>query len=357
MSRETLVRILDLARWAPSGDNTQPWRFEIVADNHIAIHGFDTRDHVIYDFDGHPSQMAHGALLETLRIAASGFQLVSEWELRLGCPENSPVYDVFLSKKTDMVVDYLLPFIEKRVVQRRPMRTTPLSDMQRESLTNAPGPNYTVQFFEKRRDRLRVAKLLWDNAYIRLTCPEAFPVHRDIIEWGVRFSEDRLPEQAIGVDPLTAKLMKWVMGSWGRVDFFNRYLMGTIAPRIQLDFIPAIACAAHLLLKPKKAPESLRDYVEAGIAMQRLWLTATALGLYLQPEMTPVIFRWYARANRGISATSGINQKVGLLAANFEVLVKASKDQDFSFFCRVGQSMPPQSRSLRKGLTQLILEK
>lgn len=35
-SRETLLKILDLARWAPSGDNTQPWRFEIVADDHIA---------------------------------------------------------------------------------------------------------------------------------------------------------------------------------------------------------------------------------------------------------------------------------------------------------------------------------
>ena len=77
-----LLRILDLARWAPSGDNTQPWRFEIVADDHIAIHGFDTRDRVIYDFDGHPSQMAHGALLETLRIAASGFQLEAEWARR-----------------------------------------------------------------------------------------------------------------------------------------------------------------------------------------------------------------------------------------------------------------------------------
>ena len=357
MNRDTLMQILNLARWAPSGDNTQPWRFEIVTDNHIAIHGFDTRDHVIYDFDGRPSQMAHGALLETLRIAASGFQLASEWEIRQGCPETAPVYDVFLSKKFDLVVDSLVPVIEKRVVQRRPLRTTPLSDVQRENLANASGPNYTVQFFERPRDRLRVAKLLWDNAYIRLTCPEAFPVHREIIEWGVRFSEDRLPEEAIGVDPLTAKLMKWVMGSWGRVDFFNRYLLGTIAPRIQLDFIPAMACAAHLLLKPKKAPESLRDYVEAGVAMQRLWLTTTALGLYLQPEMTPVIFRWYARAGRGISAKNEINQKVGLLASSFEALVKASNDQDFSFFCRVGQSMPPQSRSLRKGLNQLMLER
>lgn len=357
MSRETLMQILDLARWAPSGDNTQPWRFEIIADDHIAIHGFDTRDHVLYDFDGRPSQMAHGALLETLSIAASGFQMVSTWALRPGCPENHPVYDVFLSKNSDLVVDPLLPFIEKRVVQRRPMRTTSLTAAQRENVANAPGPNYTVRFFEQPRDRLKVAKLLWDNAYIRLTCPEAYPVHRDIIEWGVRFSKDRLPEEAIGVDPLTAKLMKWVMGSWARVDFFNRYLMGTIAPRIQLDFIPAMACAAHLLLLPNKPLKSLTDFVEAGIAMQRLWLTASAEGLHLQPEMTPVIFRWYAKNRRTISVKDEINQAIGLLASSFESIANAPSDQDFVFLCRVGQSATPRSRSLRKNLDQMMMDK
>ena len=356
MSRDILIQILDLARWTPSGDNTQPWRFEIVADNHIAIHGFDTREHVIYDFEGRPSQMAHGALLETLRIAASGFQLSTDWQIRINCAETAPVYDVFLTKRPDLIADPLLPYIEQRVVQRRPMRTTPLSELQRENLANAAGPNYLVQFFESPRDRLRVAGLLWDNAYIRLTCPEAFQVHRDIIEWGVRFSDDRLPEEAVGVDPLTARLMKWVMASWKRVDFFNRYLMGTIAPRIQLDFIPAMACAAHLLLRPRRPPTTLNDYVESGIAMQRLWLTATANNLHLQPEMTPVIFRWYARAGREISADSVINGRLGLLASRFEALVGVAQEEPFAFFCRVGQSAKPLSRSLRKSLSQLMVE-
>ena len=356
MNRDILIEILNLARWAPSGDNTQPWRFEIVSDSHIAIHGFDTREHVIYDFEGRPSQMAHGALLETLRIAASGFQISTEWQVRPSCAENAPVYDVLLTKTPDWTADRLLPYIEQRVVQRRPMRITPLSELQRESLANAVGPNYSVQFFERTRDRLRVAGLLWDNAYIRLTCPEAFQVHRDIIEWGVRFSEDRLPEEAVGVDPLTAKLMKWVMGSWKRVDFFNRYLMGTVAPRIQLDFIPAMACAAHLLLRPRRPPSTLKDYVESGIAMQRLWLTATANNLHLQPEMTPVIFRWYARAGREISADSVINGRLGLLASRFEALVGVTQDEPFAFFCRVGQSEKPLSRSLRRSLNQLMVE-
>ncbi|MDP2880322.1 MAG: molybdopterin biosynthesis protein MoeY [Azonexus sp.] len=357
MTRDVLIKILDLVRWAPSGDNTQPWQFEIVADDHIAVHGFDTREHVLYDFDGHPSQMAHGALIETLRIAASGFQLASEWHVRSGSPDNAPVYDVLLRSAPDLLADPLLPYIEKRVVQRRPMRMTPLTSEQRNSLSLATGGNYSVQFFEKTSDRIKVARLLWDNAYIRLTCPEAFLVHREIIEWGARFSHDRLPEEAIGVDPMTAKLMKWVMQSWGRVEFFNRYLMGTVAPRIQLDFVPAIACAGHLLLKPRKPLNSLHDYVEAGMAMQRLWLTATSLGLHLQPEMTPVIFRWYAKAGREISAHSKINKKVELMASRFERLVEASSDQSFAFFCRIGQSVPPKSRSLRKSLSQLLVSK
>lgn len=355
MSRDTLVRILELARWAPSGDNTQPWKFEVLADNRIAIHGFDTRMHVLYDFDGHPSQMAHGALIETLRIAASGFSLEADWKVRQGSSDEAPVYDVSLRSVPDMVADPLLPYIEKRVVQRRPMQTTPLSSSQHESLSLAVGPNYSLQCFESFGDRLRVARLLWANAHIRLTCPEAYQVHRDIIEWGVRFSNDRLPEEAIGVDPLTARLMKWVMQSWGRVEFFNRYLMGTVAPRIQLDFVPAMACAAHLLLRPVKQPVSLGDYVEAGMAMQRLWLTATALGLHLQPEMTPVIFRWYARSGRRFTDDLMINGNVRRLASRFEALANAEEDQNFVFFCRLGQSNAPKSRSLRKSLSQLLV--
>ena len=41
--RDVLIKLLDLARWAPSGDNTQPWRFEIAGEGHIVVHGHDTR--------------------------------------------------------------------------------------------------------------------------------------------------------------------------------------------------------------------------------------------------------------------------------------------------------------------------
>lgn len=351
---DLLTRILERARWAPSGDNTQPWRFEILGQDRLAIHGFDTRDHVLYDFDGRASQLAHGALLETLRLAAGCHGLRAEWAVRAGCADTAPVYDVRLVPDATLESDPLAGFIESRVVQRRPMRTTPLDEAQRAALAAAVGPGFKLRFFESLAERMAVAKLLWANAHIRLTTPEAFEVHRSIIEWGARYSDDRIPEQAVGVDPLTARLMRWVMQSWERVSFFNRFLLGTVAPRIQLDVLPALGCAAHILVQAPRPPQGLADYLAAGAAMQRLWLAAEAQGLHLQPEMTPVIFRWYARAGRSLSAKAGIDAAAARLAQTFEAIVPASREDAFMFFCRVGRSATPHARSLRLPLDSLL---
>ena len=354
MSRDTLSHILDLARWAPSGDNTQPWRFEIVDDHLIRVHGSDTRDPILYDYDGHPSHIAHGALLETMRIAASGFGLTTSWTVSSEGEHRNPVYDVSLAQDPALPRDPLFDCIETRTVQRRPMKTTPLTGTQRQALIDAAGEGFSVQLFESWGERMRVAGLLWDSAKIRLTCPEAYPVHKEIIEWRARYSKDRIPEQAVGVDPATARLMEWVMQSWGRVEFFNRYLLGTVAPRIQLDLLPALCCAAHLLVRPVRTPKLLTDWVHLGIAVQRIWLTATHLGLHLQPQMTPVIFRWYGRAGRHFSTEPTLFEQALKLSGDFERIAHATSTDDFGFFARVGVSQVPQSRSIRQDLAALV---
>ena len=347
-------QILDLARWAPSGDNTQPWRFEIVNPQLIRVHGHDTRDHILYDYDGHPSHIAHGALLETLRIAATRWGVKATWTAASQGDHRNPVYDVHLSPDSAVQTDPLFDCIERRMVQRRPMQTTPLNPAQRQALMDAAGAGFTVQLFESGQARRQVAGILWDSANIRLTCPEAFPVHKSIIEWGARFSKDRIPEEAVGVDPMTAKLMQWVMHSWDRVAFFNRYLFGTVAPRIQLDLLPGLRCAAHVLVRPAQAPAQLTDWVNLGMAVQRIWLTATQQGLHLQPEMTPVIFRWYARAGRRFSALPALFDKSVQLSADFERVTGAAPGDAFGFFARVGVSATPVSRSIRLDVAQLM---
>ena len=347
-------QILDLARWAPSGDNTQPWRFEIKSELELVVHGFDTRDHCVYDLDGHPSQMALGALLETMCIAATGHGLRTDITRRANLPDERPIFDVRFVPDTIVKPSPWIPFITVRAVQRRPLRTTALIAVQKVALEASVAPNYEIVWFETVQERWRVAKLLFHNAKLRLIMREAFEVHRSVIEWNARFSEDRIPEQAVGVDPMTAKLMHWVMQSWPRVEFFNTWLAGTWMPRLQLDLIPGLACAAHFGLVAKTALETVDHYVAGGQAMQRFWLEATRMGLWLQPEMTPVIFGRYIRENRAFTSNNSAQVLGATVASGFKRFLGEHLARRLVFFARVGAGHAPLARSTRMPLSRLV---
>jgi hypothetical protein len=349
-----LEGILDQARWAPSGDNTQPWRFEIIGPRQLVVHGFDTREHVVYDLDGHPSQMSIGALLETMAIAASARGLAMQATRRPGLPDHQPTLDVSFTPDASVQPDPLADSIRHRSVQRRALSTRALSATEKTVLAAALPPGYQVLWLEGRQ-RGAMARLMFRNAKLRLTMPEAHQVHRDVIEWNARYSNDRIPDQALGVDAMTARLMRWVMQSWPRVRFFNTWLAGTLAPRLQMDLLPGLACAAHLALLAERAPRGIDDYLAAGRAMQRFWLTATRLGLQLQPEMTPLIFARYVRERRRFSATPGMQEQAARLAAQAAALVGQDAFARAVFLGRIGAGPPAHARSLRRPLAQLIV--
>ncbi len=347
--------ILELARWAPSGDNTQPWRFEIVDDRSLVVHAFDTRAHCVYDLDGHPSQMAVGAMLETAAIAATAQGLRMEATRRPDAPDAEPRFDVRFVPDATVTPDPLIDSITVRSVQRRPLSIRRLTTDERAAIEAAAGPVHRVVWLEGVGRKLATARLLFDNAKLRLTLPEAYPTHRDVIEWNARFSDDRVPDQALGVDPITARLMRWGLGNWGRVDFSNRYLAGTWIPRLQMDLLPALACAAHLLLVAPRPPRTIDDYIAAGRAMQRVWLTATRLGLGMQPEMTPLIFARYDRERRVFSALPVMGERAAALARQFTALVGGDVATTSVFMARIGAGKAARARSLRRAVGDMAV--
>lgn len=352
---DTIKKILDIARWAPSGDNTQPWRFELIDSSHVCVHAFDTRDHCVYDLDGRPSQIAVGALLETAAIGASQFGLRMHTSRRPESPDHAPIIDLHFQEDPTISKSELLPSVEKRSVQRRPLSIRALSAQEQETLQTAVGSGYQVTWISSLKDRVRTAKLMFHSAKIRLIIPEAYRVHKEIIEWNSRYSTERVPDQALGTDSLTTKLMQSIMQSWDRVAFFNRYFAGTWAPRIQLDLIPSIACASHFVLVAEKKPSSVDDYIAAGRAMQRFWLTCTHLGLLMQPEITPLVFSQYARRNVKFSIVTKAHTIAQQVQAGLTDLVGQQAAENAVFMGRVGHGKQPLARSLRRPLESLIL--
>jgi sulfur-carrier protein adenylyltransferase/sulfurtransferase len=353
--RGTVLQILDLARWAPSGDNKQVWRFEIVTDEHVAVHAFDTRDEVIYDLHGHASQLSVGALLETLRVAASGHGRSTSYTLRPGSPDTRPVIDVHLAPDPGITRDPLFPVITKRTTQRRPMRRRQLSREEKQGLEAAAGPRCHVRWLEGPPKR-RAAWLLFRLAILRLSMPEVFSVSSQVIEWGARYSEDRIPAKAVGLDPLMTRMMPLAMRDWKRYRFMNRWMGGTLLPGIELDLIPALFCGAHFLLYRDEAPTSVQDHLEAGQALQRFWLTATRLGLQLQPAYGPICFARYHREGRTVSATPELDESLRPILGKFTSLYGEDAWHRAFFMGRIGAGHPPSSRSVRLPLERLMRE-
>lgn len=347
-------RVLERGRWAPSGDNEQPWRFEIVDDFNAVIHAHDTRNWCVYDLDGTSSQIAVGALLETLSLAASATGLTANFRRRPDTSDEALEIGVSLQPDETAAADPLAPFIEARVTQRRPFTTRPLAPAQRQALERAVGEGYRVIWLEGKQ-RAKMAKLLFHNAHIRLTTPEAWEVHRRNIEWGARFSEDRLPEYALGVDRMTGKVMRWVLASWQRVRTMNRFFAGTWPPRLQMDLLPGMRCAAHFVIVADQPLAEVDDYIAGGRAMQRFWLEATRQGLQFQPAMTPVIFSRYVTQGRKFTEVTSETELARQLAARLDDVL--GPDQDALrrvFMGRVGFGTTPDSRSTRLPLASLL---
>ena len=347
----TIETILDLARWAPSGDNAQEWQFEIINDREVILHGLDTRRHCVYDLDGHSSHLSHGILLETLSIAAAEFGFNVNYDIDSSYPEHIQIR-CQLESDENIEVSPLFPYIKTRAVQRRAMGTSPLTDRERNELEHCIPEGYSVRWYESFNEKLDIAKLNFRNAKTRLTMEEAFETHKSIIDWHKKFSETKIPEQALGVDWLTARMMQSLFKSWQRVEFCNRFLAGSWLPRIQLDFIPSLKSAAHFAIQADKEPETIEDYIEAGRVIQRFWLTTAKLGLGFQPEQTPVIFAKYLRKDIPFTKNESVVENAQKGKKLFEKIVPDSEKT--LFLGRIGRSQLPKSRSIRKPLEELM---
>jgi nitroreductase len=350
----TLQRVLDAARWAPSGDNAQPWRFVIRGPLAFDVYGYDTRAHCVYDLDGWASELAHGMLLETIAIAATREGARATIRLPDDSGQRPHRYRVTLEADAAAREDPLNDAVRLRTVQRRPMRPRRLSATERAALEGAAAP-LRVAWFETWSARRRIAALCARNARIRLTIPEAYEAHRAVIAWHSTTSEDRMPDVSLGADPLLLAIMRRAMTSWPRLDRLNRWT-GTFAPRLALDFLPGMLCSGHVALLAHPAPSSLEDRVTVGRATQRLWLSATALGLQMQPEYTPLVFARYAASNRRFTVVDAAQAQAREVAAELQRAIGRDAVETAVWLARIGPQRSSPGRSLRLPFDRLVVD-
>jgi nitroreductase len=343
--------ILDSAILAPSGDNSQPWRFAI-HDNRIDVFNLPARDTSLFNYRQRASLVAHGALVENMLIASSA--LGYETKLAIFPDRANPNLVATIELEESAAGDEpLYPFITQRTTNRKLYKPLPLTDAQRQSLVNsskAVGAG-EVRLVESEGEKRTVAKviglndrLVFENRYLH-----AFLF--DHIRWSdaeARQTKDGLDIKTLELAPPDALAFR-LFKNYSLLQALNLFGVSKLVGKNAEKLAMSASAICAITMSGSKAD----DYLAAGRVLQRVWLEATRLGLSFQ-IMTGITFLMQRVADGEIGLLSP--EQVTLIGEARRRLTGAFNltNETVMLMFRVGRNSSPSARSLRLPLESLV---
>ncbi len=281
---DVLVKILDAATYAPSGENAQPWHF-IVSESQspftISVFVNSDRDSSPYGWGSRASYVAIGAALENIKIAASEFNMRTELRL-FPSSDQLHVADITLCT-ADIHVDPLLGAIRKRITNRKPYHTKPIPpDILAKLQACRTDESVHIRLTTDTEKRRVLAHAGTTNELIMLNNKSLHEYFFSHINWST--SEDT--QKKIGFYIKTLELPPpavfgfKLMRSWARARFLNTVFRMNAFVQKTNAAIYEKSPALGVIYADTESPESA---VRCGMTLQRFWLEVTASGLVLQP--------------------------------------------------------------------------
>ncbi len=276
-------KIVQAAVRAPSGDNTQPWRLE-VSDNgqRIDLYNAPERDPSYFNYRQLASYVAHGALIENLLIAAKSLGRATELTL-FPSPADHQHIACFSFADAEPDIDPLYSAIFRRQTDRNRFKATPLSQGQISDLQTAVSPvaGTALTLITAKKQIRRLAWLLRLNDRLVF---EHKAIHQFLfkqIRWNPEETEstqDGMPIETLGLNPME-RLMFPAFKRWNTVRILNKLALSRI-----VGLKGWVNCRNSSALGIVTVKEnSPQGFLNAGRAVQRVWLQATLDGLAFQP--------------------------------------------------------------------------
>ncbi|MGD8325824.1 MAG: ThiF family adenylyltransferase [Sphingomonadales bacterium] len=356
VTAKPIDHILNTARWAPSGDNSQPWRFEILSDDQFYIHG-DLEAGNVYQFArAEPNWLALGMLIEAMVIEAKNWGLGLDWKLVEYGSEKVQIFVTLTKQET--VADPLSQWIKSRSVDRRGYYRTAIANDKKRALAQTLGAGLSVEWHEGFAAKRFFARVMSIGTAIRLRIAETYEVHRQVIDWSGPFSRTGLPAQATGLSLPLRLLMRWALQGYGRMRFLTQAMKGRWVAALDMDIIPAIQSAGFFIIRKTDGDFNAaepEEKIRAGQLVYRFWLEATQQALALQPAIAPLCFARYAQDETQFSTDRVAVKWAGKLL--FLMRGKLGRVDNIVFLGRIGtpRSFGCDTRSLRRSLDELVI--
>lgn len=275
-----IKQILEVAINAPSGDNAQPWKFSIL-ENTLRVFNIPQADNSAYNFMERGSLVSQGALLENIFLASLHFGYQAN--IRLFPESNDPNLVAKISWEQSAQNDSLFPAISERATNRKTYKNQDILPEHEQELLSLPLEQPLLKFslLKDRRQISTLSNVLSLNERIFL---ENYHVHKGLFSF-IRWTKVEEEQTGTGLYIKTLELappQEWAMKlfrHWPIINFFNKFNFASLVAKDSAQRY-ASSSAFGLLAGFDKSKQSL---VASGRMLERVWLTATKLGISLQP--------------------------------------------------------------------------
>lgn len=294
LSPEALEYLFSAGVQAPSGDNSQPWRFSVVGDT-MTIHLDRAADPSAFDGGKLASAIACGAATENINIAATALGFNTDIRLNPVDSESPsapfPTVATIRFQRGEVPVSPLVSAIWKRHTNRKPFSRRPLLDATRDLIlqTETLFPGVKIHLVEGERELRRLAKTVCLADRLRA---ESRELHEHLFQM-IRFSKRQETESKTGLPiknlevGLSGEMFLRCTRNWAVMNILNRVGVGRIVPKLASQGLIESSGAA-LITVPST---TISHFVLGGRALEHLWLALTHYGLSAQLMNALPLFR------------------------------------------------------------------
>jgi len=341
LSADETATLCAAGAMAPSGGNDQPWRVT-VAGNTMRI-GLDPRrsGKSFLDVGGYASLFAIGCFAENVGIAARSLGLGYE-----RTADGTTVEFMFASRQA-ATADPLYEALPRRTTNRRLADGSQPGDEEVARLVSVvreADAACTVTALADPDRKHAVARALGAADVVRLRNRAMFSDMTREIRW----TERETAATRDGIDLRTLELpgsTRVLMGLLRRQPWLRSLVPAGPLSATARSLVAGCARICCLSVSPELDASAM---VRAGMALQRLWLTATAGGLAVHPwtVSTLEVIRLERFAGAGLSARE--RDAVARVAGGLRTAFGIPPGDTPVFVFRLSKAGPPSARSLRR---------
>ncbi len=339
-----LLKILEAGIRAPSGENSQPWRFKVEGER-VWIFNRPEADQSLFNFHQNGSLVAHGALLENIQIAAGQFGYEISIEL-FPDPKKENLVAVIEFKESSPKSDPLFDAIDKRVTNRKHYDGIPLREHEKKEILATEYQNVRLVITENREAIEKIAKAASTSETMLVLNKHVHDFFFSHVRWTPKENEvqpNGFYVDTLELNPQQAKGFK-MMRKWGAARILGKI---GVAKQVGNDNEATYKSASAMLAVIVKDSAPANSVI-AGQAFERAWLTATKLGLSVQPSTGALFLAEGIPHENGEKFSGG--QRENLLNAKkaiYEAFDIDHHKEHIAVVFRIGHSDPPSAQAAR----------